>query len=382
MRRGGNGGGTRRGAMGAVARWGAFLAACAGFFAAAVLAFAHLRDLPVPCGASRGCAAVASHPSSRVAGVPIAYAGVAAYMVLIPLSGDAPRSRRSRRWATGLAGAGTIVSAVLLAHSLIVINAICAWCIGSGASMAATLLMCLLMTSARVPLRPIPSPAKWAIMALVAAGAGAQAGWMERISLRPPVPPTSLARLGAADLVDSRKSLGPDDAPITIVMFADFGCPACRRAYHSLTSYRASHPESVRLVLRHLPLWSWTAAAAALSEIAAERGQFWEFADAVHAGPGHAGAPTLLSLLEQLGCDAREATRRVAEVDDPAMTRLARDIALAESLGIRATPAFIILIEGQPPASASLRGLPRVLNSPPALRHLALRAAGREKARR
>lgn len=48
----------------------ALAAAFAGLFIAAVLSAGHLLDLPVPCGRSRGCLAVALHPSSKVLGVP------------------------------------------------------------------------------------------------------------------------------------------------------------------------------------------------------------------------------------------------------------------------------------------------------------------------
>ena len=52
-------------------------------------------------------------------------------------------------------------------------------------------------------------------------------------------------------------SLGPDDAPITIVEFSDFQCPFCRR-FHEET-YQVlldAYPGQIRFVYRNLPLTS------------------------------------------------------------------------------------------------------------------------------
>ncbi|PYK69697.1 MAG: hypothetical protein DME44_13665 [Verrucomicrobia bacterium] len=45
----------------------------------------HILKLPVPCGSSNGCVAVASDPSSRFTGIPNAFFGVVAYIVILCL---------------------------------------------------------------------------------------------------------------------------------------------------------------------------------------------------------------------------------------------------------------------------------------------------------
>jgi hypothetical protein len=52
-------------------------------------------------------------------------------------------------------------------------------------------------------------------------------------------------------------SLGPADAPITLVEFSDFQCPFCRR-WHDETyePLLAAYPGKIRIVYRHLPLTS------------------------------------------------------------------------------------------------------------------------------
>jgi hypothetical protein len=45
-------------------------------------------------------------------------------------------------------------------------------------------------------------------------------------------------------------SLGPADAPVTVVEFSDFECPSCRMGASTATEILAKHPEDVRLVFR------------------------------------------------------------------------------------------------------------------------------------
>ena len=49
-------------------------------------------------------------------------------------------------------------------------------------------------------------------------------------------------------------SIGPEDAPLTIVEYADFQCPYCSRAGLAAIAFQAAHPDEVRYVYRHFPL--------------------------------------------------------------------------------------------------------------------------------
>lgn len=57
--------------------------------------------------------------------------------------------------------------------------------------------------------------------------------------------------------IDAKKILiGPADAPITIVKYADFQCPACRAGYKSLESIKEKYKGRVRIVHKNVPLES------------------------------------------------------------------------------------------------------------------------------
>ncbi len=357
-----------------------------GLLAASVLSLGHLLDLPVPCGGRSGCAIVAEHAASRLGGVPIAYFGFAAYVVLLALLARPLISRRVLTAATLISGVGTAVSAVLLFIAWRVIHATCGWCVLSACAMASTFVVTLWRRcSAGAGSPGAPKVFVWAALFAAAIAVGVQAGWMFRGGTRAPVAPEILARVGPGELFASAPSLGPvADPAVTVVVFADFFCPACRRAMNSLLHYQRGHPEDVRLVFRHRPLWQLpghetSRAAAALSEMAAERDRFWEFLLAMHTLDRAPEEARYLAIMQSLGLDPVTVARRLETPDDPAVQRVLADEVLADRLGIHATPTFIVLVQGRPPVSATARTLPRELNSPAVIELLTRRAGARRR---
>ena len=49
-------------------------------------------------------------------------------------------------------------------------------------------------------------------------------------------------------------AIGPEDAPLTLIEYADFQCPYCSRAGLAAIAFQAAHPDEVRYVYRHFPL--------------------------------------------------------------------------------------------------------------------------------
>lgn len=74
-------------------------------------------------------------------------------------------------------------------------------------------------------------------------------------------------------------SMGPAGAVVTIVEFADYQCPYCRKSDRILTAIRDRHPNDVRIVYRHFPLAIHDSAisAARAAECAALAGRFEPF---------------------------------------------------------------------------------------------------------
>ena len=85
--------------------------------------------------------------------------------------------------------------------------------------------------------------------------------------------------------VGTSPTLGPEDAKITLIEFADFECPSCRQLDLILRELLPRHPE-VRLVFKHYPLtdihpWAMTAAIASQCALQQSPADFWKMHDAI-----------------------------------------------------------------------------------------------------
>lgn len=80
--------------------------------------------------------------------------------------------------------------------------------------------------------------------------------------------------------------MGPTDAPVTIVEFADYQRPACKELHRSLEPLRHRHPDQIALVFRKYPLSAirpFAGDAALASLCAARQNRFAEMHDLLFA---------------------------------------------------------------------------------------------------
>ncbi|HOM66856.1 MAG TPA: peptidylprolyl isomerase [Brevefilum fermentans] len=83
---------------------------------------------------------------------------------------------------------------------------------------------------------------------------------------------------------------GNPDAPITIIEYADFQCPACVQFSHLTDFLRQNFPNAVKLAFRHLPLPSIhdkAFIAGLAAEAAGAQGKFWEMHDLLYLYQGY-----------------------------------------------------------------------------------------------
>jgi protein-disulfide isomerase len=90
--------------------------------------------------------------------------------------------------------------------------------------------------------------------------------------------------LMASLMQGSFPSLGPPNAPVTIIEFADFQCPFCQHAADILKSFAATeNGKNVRIIFRHFPLpfhpWAKMAAEATACVNFQSSDRFWELHD-------------------------------------------------------------------------------------------------------
>ena len=147
-------------------------------------------------------------------------------------------------------------------------------------------------------------------------------------------------------------AIGPLDAPLQLVEFSDFFCPACQRASKVNTVILANHRQDVRFVFKHYPLdtacndkvgrmvHAGACRVAAASECAHAQGKFWPFHDRVfESGHGY----NLADLEGDAGRLGLDATAFVACLDSgQGMEAVRRDVAQAAAFGVQSTPTYVI----------------------------------------
>lgn len=149
---------------------------------------------------------------------------------------------------------------------------------------------------------------------------------------------------------------GASEPTVTIIEFSDFQCPFCRRAGPILDELLERYPQDVRVVYRHLPLASIhprALPAAQASTCAEDQGLFWEFHDALFAGPAALADEDLRQLAEQV--DAEMAVYDECVASGANVDRVEADVAAARAVGITGTPAFFVngvLLRGAQPVAA------------------------------
>ncbi|MEX0748924.1 MAG: thioredoxin domain-containing protein [Candidatus Saccharimonadales bacterium] len=139
---------------------------------------------------------------------------------------------------------------------------------------------------------------------------------------------------------------GPEDAALTLIEYSDFQCPACGGAEPLIQQMLAEYPDDVRLVYRHFPLTQIHAQAydaARASEAAGRQDRFWEMHDLLFERQqnwsGDAQARTTFeSYAEELGLDLEQYESDFAAVN----SRVDRDTAIAQQLGVNSTPTFYL----------------------------------------
>lgn len=138
--------------------------------------------------------------------------------------------------------------------------------------------------------------------------------------------------------------IGDSAATVKIVEFVDLECPGCKAFYETvLRPLEEEFGPSLARVFIHLPLRShrFATAAAVAAECAVQQGRFAEFEDVTFERQDSLGIKRWLSYAEDAGIlDTLQFARCIA--DQAPLTRVERGRALADSIGIKATPTVFV----------------------------------------
>jgi uncharacterized membrane protein/protein-disulfide isomerase len=338
-----------------------------GIYVAGVLTGMHFFEVDIPCTAGGGCATVARHPSSYLLGQPVALFGLLGYLFLTALAITraffVDKFFRPLTLAGYLASAfGMIFSLYLQYISLTQIGATCVWCMTSAIVMVATFVVYTMLfskvTSVETPEVPVRHP-KMLFLGLAgvlvaSAAVGITLKGRPSLNVKTEILEDSVAsHIAPAE----RNQIGPDNAPVTILEYADLCCPTCRKSFPKVEELVAKYPGKIRVIYRHhpidqLPGHEMALVAAITSEIAASKkpSKFWDFAKAFIAPEV---APNTREAVDQIARTVGITPEEIQDaIDDPnsaAKKRMLRDYDESISIfHVDSTPTYIVSVSGRP----------------------------------
>ncbi|MGB9486600.1 MAG: vitamin K epoxide reductase family protein, partial [Terriglobia bacterium] len=250
---------------------------------------------PMVCLGS-GCDAVRASSYAHLFGLPLPAFGVASYVLLGHLIFAevfvSPRLGRAIQYAVaGISCVGFLFSIYLTSLEAFVIHAWCAWCVVSALVVTGIFVLSLLELRRPLaladPLAVIARVRTNFVLCVVALLIGVPAFiLLSRHGVLPPVPQASSQALAEHLVRPESHITGNLRAPLTLVEFGDFECPACSLSEEAARQIRAQYADRVRFVFRQFPLSKihpQAEKAAEASECTAEQGKFWEGLEKLYA---------------------------------------------------------------------------------------------------
>ncbi len=144
--------------------------------------------------------------------------------------------------------------------------------------------------------------------------------------------------------VDDDPAVGPADAPITIVQFAEYQCPYCGKARESLDQVMKAYPGKVRMVFRDFPLGfhdrAIPAAVAANCAYKQSAEKYWKVHDTFMTNQRALQEADFEKAAQDAGVDM--AAWKKCRTDVAVEEEVRKDMAAGEAAGVTGTPAFFI----------------------------------------
>jgi len=162
-----------------------------------------------------------------------------------------------------------------------------------------------------------------------------------------PLPPEQ----AALSIANATTTSGPENAPITVVLFSDFQCPYCAGAASATHEIQQAYGDKVRVVFRQFPLpFHRNAHLAAEASLAAHaQGKFWPMHDLLFANQGALDRESLSAYARELQLDVAAFDRAL---DGHTFSNAVdADLQLGVSLGVNGTPTMFLNRKRVPNAS-------------------------------
>ena len=156
---------------------------------------------------------------------------------------------------------------------------------------------------------------------------------------------TSLPQANQIWVQNHSPSIGPKDAPVTLVEFIDPACEACRAMYPYVKEIMSKHPNDVRLVIRYVNFHTQSEDAIRILEAARKQNQFQTALEVLlafqpaWAPHGRDGADPW----EFLTKTKLELDKAKQDAQDPAIAQIIElDMADVKAAEVKKTPSFFV----------------------------------------
>jgi len=134
--------------------------------------------------------------------------------------------------------------------------------------------------------------------------------------------------------------MGNPDGDVTVVELFDYNCGYCKKAFNDLVKL-VEEDKNVRIVLQDLPILSPSSRKMAELSLAAQKqGKYFEMHKALMEHRGSQSEEAFMKLAEDIGLDIEQFKKDV--VSEEVKKQVSDIKQMAQALGVRGTPGFII----------------------------------------
>ncbi len=320
-------------------------------------------------------------------GIPLSGFAIAGYLLILILALfalDSGNRKALRPWLIGLSGLSLAFSAVYLAIMVGVIGKLCLLCLFIDVINSALFVVAWTLPGAGKSDRPFPfsrvagsAVASLVVAFLLTKGLDPMAE-IKSSDLQDHVESILSAPVNQVNLPATVFSVGPADAPITVVKFSDYECPACRLGANSIHPLFKRYEKQIRFVFMNFPLASecntdpnlkrtihpFACEAAAVAVCAGEQDRFLEAYESLfsHQGGFEKDKIADLVLADVHGLDAGKLKACLAQPSTG--DRIRAESAAGVALKVQSTPTFFIngrKIEGGLPTRVWIELIERML---------------------
>jgi protein-disulfide isomerase len=151
------------------------------------------------------------------------------------------------------------------------------------------------------------------------------------------------------DVILTDHITGSESAPVTIIEYSDFQCPACALFYPIVERLLKEMPDKVKLVYRHFPLPQHSNAinAAVASEASSLQGKFWEMYSKLFQGQSDwenksdkDAEAIFIGYAEEIGLNKEQFIKDLKNTT--LKDRVDEDLKDGIKIGINSTPTFFV----------------------------------------